>query len=150
MSRLKDRIAEELAEVRALHDGYLRPADVVEFARDPDTALHTQFEWDDSEAAAQYRLIQARTVIRMDVTVISSSPAPIRANVSLLTDRQAGNGYRQMVDVLADEDLRRQLLAQALSELQTVKRRYEHLSALARVWDAVDAVQTETEDRPSA
>ena len=55
---------------RAIHSltlgngGALTPAAVVDAARDPTSPLHASFEWDNTEAAHQYRLDQARTLIR--------------------------------------------------------------------------------------
>lgn len=48
--------------------GMLTPALVVEVAADPDHELHDRFEWDESEAARRYRLVQAGDLIR-SVTV---------------------------------------------------------------------------------
>lgn len=57
-------------------DGRLDPADVVEAARDPASPLHGYFEWDDTEAARQHRLGQARQLIRRIKieTVVHSVP----------------------------------------------------------------------------
>jgi hypothetical protein len=59
--------AEVVEALRALSDarqGKLSPEDVVQAARDPDSPLHSQFDWNDDEAAAKWRLEQARTLIR--------------------------------------------------------------------------------------
>lgn len=58
-------LAEIREEMNALIvDGVLRPADVVDAARNPNSSMHSQFEWDDGEAAEAYRLQQARSLIR--------------------------------------------------------------------------------------
>lgn len=44
--------------------GCLDPADVLAAARDPASPLHGCFEWDDSAAAAAWRLEQSRQLIR--------------------------------------------------------------------------------------
>lgn len=123
----------ELELVRRRHHGILRPADVVAFARDPQTALHTEFEWDDSKAAEQYRLEQARQIIRCAVRVIGDGKPPIRAYVSLLVDRQAGDSYRDVLDVMNAPNLRDQLLAQALREAESWRLRYEQFVELQPV-----------------
>lgn len=41
----------ELEIIREKHGGTIRPEDVVEFAKDPSTALHECFEWNDRKAA---------------------------------------------------------------------------------------------------
>jgi len=54
----------ELA-IRALEKrGKIDPHEVVLAAQDPDSPLHECFTWDDAEAASQFRLEQARALIR--------------------------------------------------------------------------------------
>lgn len=52
--------------IAALEDskGNVRPVDVIEAARDPKSALHKDFEWDDTKAAHKHRLETARKLIR--------------------------------------------------------------------------------------
>ena len=54
-------------EMQSIFDkhGAVTPSLVVEFAKDETTELHKRFEWDDTAAAEQYRLNQARRVIRV-------------------------------------------------------------------------------------
>lgn len=61
-----------IAEVKALEDrkGRLTPAQVVEAAKNKQSALHRCFQWDDTKAAASYRLQQAGEVIRQVRLVI--------------------------------------------------------------------------------
>ena len=42
---------EELEYIRQSNGGFLRPQDVVEYARNQETELHKRFTWDDGEAA---------------------------------------------------------------------------------------------------
>lgn len=136
----REQIAAELAQIQAVAGGLLMPAAVVAFARDPDTALHSQFDWNDTSAAQAHRLHQARMVIRLHVTVIGASADPIRAFVSLSSDRSGAGGYRAMVDVIEDDIQREIMLADALTELRRIQRKYKGLSALRRVWEALDNV----------
>jgi hypothetical protein len=56
---------EQLARITALEqERRLTPATLVTDARDPQSPLHTLFEWDNERAAEEYRLNQAREVIR--------------------------------------------------------------------------------------
>lgn len=136
---LKERIARELDRIARVNDGVLRQEDVVAFARDPSTALHSQFDWDDTEAAHQWRLQQAAQVIRMQVRVFEDDTAPVRAFVSLTPDRATGGGYRMMASVLSSEELSRQMMMDALAELSCVRRKYRTLMRLSGVWDQIDA-----------
>lgn len=135
-------IQEELEAIREEHNGILRAEDVLEYAKNPDTALHKKFIWDDTEAARQYRLAQARAVIRVNVIVPDATLTPVRAYVSLYSDRQQpGGGYRHLSDVLTHNDRRKQLLAQALKEARTWREKYKNLAELAPVFGAIDEAQ---------
>lgn len=133
-------IREELALLTV--EGMLHPEDVVAFARDPETALHAQFEWDDTEAAHQFRLEQARRVIRVHVVVDDTDGAAqqVRAFVSLSSDRRSGGGYRTFAAVKSDEALYAEMLSDALGQLVGIQRKYQRIKELGRVFRAVDAV----------
>lgn len=146
----KSAVQAELEIIRKQHGGILDPKDVVKFAKNPKTALHAQFNWDDTEAAKQWRLHEARNIIRLHVTVISDeNPHPVRAYVSLSTERHgskaASTGYRHVADILSDEDLSIQMLSDALNELKTFQKKYRTLKALKPVWDAIEKVEVVAE-----
>jgi hypothetical protein len=124
------------------HGGSVLPSHVVEFARDETTALHSYFDWNDSEAARQWRLEQARRVIRLSVTVVRDDPRPIRAMVSLTTDRRDGIGYRSLQSVLSDNALRAQMEMDALNELRAFRRKYERLASLSPLWPVIEQIES--------
>lgn len=132
----------ELQHIAAVNDGVLQARAVVEFARNPETALHARFEWDDTKAGESYRLFQARNLIRVSVQWLGiDTPKRIRAFVSLRDDRkQDGGGYRTTVNVMTDTDRRAHLLAEALMELQGFRRKYAELSELAQVFGAIESL----------
>lgn len=134
-------VARELEAIRKRHRGILRPGDVVEYARDQKTALHELFEWDDGKAAEEYRLEQARQVIRCTVHLIEDEQPPVRAYVSLQDDRKAGNSYRSIEEVLASPKLREALLSQALREANSWQKRYERLNELKPVFRAIQKAE---------
>ena len=139
----RQEIIAALESIRAAHGGILRPEDVVAHAAEPTSVLHTRFEWSDSKAAHEYRLWQARHLIRVCVTVLpQTDPEEIKAYVSLKADREApGGGYRALVDVLKDDELRRQLLSEALEDLKVFQAKYEQLQELAPVFKAAKEVR---------
>lgn len=140
--KAKDAIQKELDTIRRRHGGLLRPRDVVAFARDPHTALHGRFEWDDSKAAQDYRLWQAREIIQVFVTVVKSGSPAIRTFVSLRTDRSVeGGGYRATVDVMSDRQMRKQLLSEALDEAERWQAKYAALRELAPVFRELARIQ---------
>ena len=142
--KLKMTITEELEEIAKDNRGKVRPIDVVEYARDPETTLHGQFTWDDSDAAQRYRLWQARQVLSVYVKMDArgSKDANIRVFVSLPKDRTEGNGYRSLATVMKSKAYRAQLLEMALSELQVFRhnQRYKLLTELLPIWTAIDKI----------
>ena len=130
---------EELEAIRHQNGGILRPGDIVDFARDENTALHSRFEWDDNAAAVQYRLEQARRIVRVTVVVLPNHNKSVNAYVSLTSDRQNGDSYRHIGDVLADPLARQHLIRQALDEAEAWRKRHADLVELAEIFDAIDA-----------
>jgi hypothetical protein len=127
----------ELQGVARRHGNVLKAEDVVDFARDPRTALHSRFTWDDTLAAHQYRLEQARALIRIVVTVIPGHNREFRVFASMQADRvEQGGGYRYMVSILGNKAKRQRFLAEALAEFDRWKEKYEALEELAEVFSA--------------
>jgi len=100
-----------LERMAAKNGGLLLVDDVLEAAKDKRCVLHKHFEWDDTEAARQYRREQARGLIQKCRVQITTAPdVSIRAFVSLQSDQVSGGGYRMTAAVLDDEQLKAQLL----------------------------------------
>ncbi len=134
----KKQIAEELAALASR--GRLDPRRVVEWAQSHrSSALHSCFEWNDGKAAAQYRLWQARELI-VSVEVVYENGRKQQVYVSPVVTRGEG-GYRRLVDVLSEPEMRAHFLAQALAELEAVCEKYEDLCELAGVRAAVKLVR---------
>jgi hypothetical protein len=135
-------VAIELQRIRDAHGGILRAADVVAEAADPASPLHSRFTWDDGEAAYQWRLQEARQLIRV---VVGFFPAPqglmeFRIYTSMQQDRHVpGGGYRVVLDVIGSPAWRQRLLAQALAELNHFRNKYRELEELVNAVDAAMA-----------
>lgn len=132
-----DRLIEE-------NGGSISPAKVVAAASDPASPLHSLFQWDDTDAARQWREHQARLYLRAVCVVIpvpgSDEPQRFRAYLSRPSER-GGDSYHPIARVLTDTDLYNELLQEALKELNECRKRYKGIKELARVFDALDAVQ---------
>jgi hypothetical protein len=138
-------IQEELEYIRIQNGGLLDPVKVVAYARNSETALHHKFEWDDSVAAEQYRIWQARKIISLELTIvqgIKSESVSIRTYSSLSDDRRGeeARGYRLSMDILSDEDLTQRLLEEARQEMRLFRRKYEKLKELSKVFEAMDSL----------
>lgn len=139
--------AEEIRRIADRDGGLLSPEAVVEHARDPSSALHTRFEWDDTEAARCWRLEQARQLIRVHVEVVDGDAEPVRTYVSLRRDRVGANGqaptYRALRDVMLDPQLRQELLTEAAADVRWLQSKFRALkqiaSKFAEVGEAIEA-----------
>ena len=133
---------QELETIAAANNGLLRAADVIAFAVDESTALHSRFTWDDDEAAHQYRLYQARNLIRVTVSMLPRVKQEYRAFVSLKSDRYSGDGggYRVTANVLSSKERRAELLENALEDLEVFQQKYRMLTELAPVFGAASQV----------
>lgn len=136
-----------LKELASQKGGRLSPKDVVNAARPIKSPIHDRFEWDNTKAAEQYRLEQAKHLIRVTIELM---PTPKRGEVkvrtlcSLSSDRGSGKSYRVTEDVMSDEELRKIMLRDALDELQSFERKYACLTELAAVFTAIKKVQSKT------
>jgi len=132
----------EMTKIQAKDGGLLQAEAVVRFAANPKTALHKKFTWDNRKAGHEYRLWQARELIGVFVTVLKPNTQPVRAFVSLRADRKLpGGGYRAIVDVVSDADMRRQLLAEALDDAERWQGKYAALTELKPVFKEIARVR---------
>ena len=138
MGRLQQAQARELQRI-ADRDGILRPEAVVDAAKNKKNPLHTRFEWDDTEAGHRYRIWQARQIINVQVVQLPHTETVSRVYVSLPRDRDEG-GYRAVVDVLNDDELREEMLSAALADANRWRSKYRDLKELSRVFDEIDLV----------
>lgn len=85
-------------------DGKLTAESVLAEAQDVSSPIHSLFEWDDTIAAHEYRLEQARRVVRMTITTVEGET--VRAFVHL----RSVDSYAPIEDALATTDWRQEIL----------------------------------------
>lgn len=129
-----EAVGRHLENLRARNGGILTPEIVLDDAQDESSPLHPFFEWDDTEAARQFRLKQARNVIRSVVAIYKEAPTrePIRAYVHVRTE-DAPPRYMETSAALACSPTRDAVLRRAKAELDAWRRRYADLQELAEV-----------------
>jgi hypothetical protein len=131
---------ERLEELREENGGSLTPEAVVADARKRTSPLHGAFEWSDRVAAHQYRLEQARLLLR-SIEILDLHPQyirPARAYYAIPADNGQGRVYQASSVVLSDTAMRERLLEQARRELAAFRRKYEQLEELAQLFEAID------------
>ena len=107
-------------------DGLISPDAVVEAARDPRSALHRFFTWDDSAAAEMYRKVQARQLIRTVVVREHNEPALHYVNVKVKVAGGAQRrGYVDRDRIIADDDLFEQVIADVRARIVAQQNKLE-------------------------
>lgn len=133
----KPEIIKALKQIAARNGGMLMPEEVVKAARPAGSTLHKYFTWDDTDAAAKCRLQEARQLINVCVEYIGGKKElESRVFVSLRSDRLEG-GYRPLVTVLTNRQMREELLADAIEEMKYFQTKYRGLRELADVFAAM-------------
>ena len=136
-------VGERLEELRQENGGALTPELVVEDGRNPNSPFFPFLQWDDQSAAAEWRLNQARSLIRAVVVRYRRSaddvPRTVRAFVSVQQDED--RGYVAVAQVMSDERLRAQAIRKAWDELAAFRKRYAEISEFAVLFAAVDELE---------
>ena len=130
-------IGQQLEHIRKKNGGFMTPQMVVDDARKSRSPLHNAFEWDDAQAASQYRIEQAGYIIRhLSVTVVVGAKETVtRAFVSIKQDD--GACYTSIVRAMGDAELRAQVLQQAWAELEAWKGKYKEYDELSHIFAAM-------------
>lgn len=113
----------------------LTPQSLVDLARDDNSALHNDFEWNDSIAGEKYRNIQASEMIRL--IVIQSEEAehePIRVFQKV----EEAHTYEPVRLIVQHKDEYQALLRRAKAELKAFENRYKSLVELQEVFKEID------------
>ena len=121
----------------------LTAEEIVESAKDKKNPLHDLFEWDNSIAGEQYRLAQARIIVNEVKVMIENKeycafesvavPVPYGSKSNSESSTEIVREYRPIVEILSNEDLRKQVINSALNHLSYWERQNEKYSELAPI-----------------
>ncbi|RLG20654.1 hypothetical protein DRN72_04825 [Methanosarcinales archaeon] len=151
-SRITDKQAQiygECLEKIAEEKGVITPPDVVEEAKSETSPLHDYFEWDNEVAGEKYRLHQARNLINSIIVVVETPDETIeeRAFFNVKIEKEAHEqaeeteikqAYVPVSVVVREKPYRDQILEQALREINYWKRKYENLTELSVIFEAIE------------
>lgn len=132
---------EHLEAMRVSHGGRLTPQSVVEEASSPGSPIHKAFTWDDTKAAHDHRVWQARQLIGHITVEYEDRPITerVRAFANVTIDKcQYYDSMRVVVD---DPAKRQQILADAMREIDSWRRRYAAIEELAGIRQAIADVK---------
>ncbi len=140
----RDKLSPEVVanELRRIEEkkGVLDAELVVEYAKSKKSPIHDAFEWDNSLAAHEYRLTQARTMIRSLRVVVEDATQPKR--LFWHTVEQCGKNQKSMYvlrDRLGGEaELQEATYREVVSQLKGLRARYAELKELSDIWEKID------------
>ena len=119
-------------------DGRLTAKNLVDISRPEDAPLHNEFEWDDAKAGENWRQQQARCIINSLIVVSPETQKPVRKFFNIVSEDRK---YESIEAVMQSVDKRDMLLRKAMSELSAFRKKYAHLSELAKVFDVIDGLE---------
>ncbi len=139
----------ELEKIRAKSvSGDAEAEDIVKIASNPKNPLHEEFVWDDSVAGHQFRLQQARYLVRAIEVIYETVPMGRAQKVKLVRvpaysnlrpkGPSEGRGYTRTVEIVDDPQLRQQLLAEAYRDIERFKLKYAILEEFGDLMDAMN------------
>jgi hypothetical protein len=120
-------VGEVLAGIREKH-GMLETEMVLQEASKKRSKIHAAFEWDDGKAGHEFRLIQARKMIRSISVILEDGDEPAYVHVKIDNDN-----YYQSTSVAAENVDEWQLVhRQALRMLQSASDNLDQLDQVSK------------------
>lgn len=132
-------VGKHLELLRLQCKGELTPQDVLADAKNNNSPLHSFFEWDEGAAAEQYRLQQARGLIRSVVAIYTDDTQPaVRTRAYVHIAEPSAPHYREAGHAMSQKKTRDMVLQRAWRELQAWRRRYADLKQLSDLFECID------------
>jgi hypothetical protein len=140
-------VTEALRRLAEAGRGVLLPEAVVQAARDPRSALHNHFTWNDNEAAEKHRLDEARTLIRSVKVIIQTDSRRIEAVAYVRDPAAAGNeaGYVPTATLRTRADEARDALIAEFAQIGARLKRARALAAALGLEDEVEHLSSRVE-----
>ena len=137
-------VGQHLEIIRQQCKGEITPEDVVNDARSDNSPLHSFFNWDDSSAAQQFRLGQARGLIRAVVAVYVREDGPaVRQKYLVHIPEGETSHYRESVHAMSQPRTRQLVLERAWAELVQWRKKYADLNEFAALIPTIEQIGEE-------
>jgi hypothetical protein len=140
-------VRERLERIRRREKGILTPDAVVNDARDTSSPLHGYFTWDDTEAAKQFRLDQARTLIRNIKVEVITTTNRVAAPFYVRDPQRSSDeqGYRAIAEIKdersASADALQYEFNRAIAVLERAVSIAEELGMSTRVAELIQRIR---------
>ena len=142
-AKIKPEVAHTALEKIREKNGNLTAGMVLLEAKKARNPLHKAFEWDDSTAAEEFRLEQARRMLRSIEIVYTELPKTPLRQYEVVTepakkDSPERKVYKTVEEILEDPTTRDELLGRAIRDAITFRKKYHALSELSQVFAELD------------
>lgn len=138
------------SELSALNEAkQLTPARVVEAARNPKSAMHSHFDWDDASAAQKYREDQARTLIRSFEIEFRGGGTTIFHVQEFVEDPrkpEKEQGYISFSTIKSDKQLRREFMDRELMMAEVHVNRTRQFAGALKLLPEVEEIEESLAD----
>lgn len=112
-------------------------------AKRKNSPTHGYFEWDNNRAAQEYRLEQARLLIRsVDIIVISDGKEFETRAFHHIKINEDETAYVSTNVIFSNKDYYFQVLENAISEIKSWQEQYRNYRELSKIFEAVDLTIT--------
>lgn len=123
--------------------GVINPNDLVEVARPEQSPIHDMFEWDNAKASEQWRVEQARALIRSVRVEIMGIKTNAYFNCQVEVNGESAQGYFSAGTVLSTEDMTNQVLVTAIREIKYWQAKYKDIFELKELVNGEKVVEVE-------
>jgi len=149
MVKLKYKVTEKfteevISEILEIKDKKgLTASTLLESAKKKKSKLYDMFEWEDSIAGEKWRLHQARLLINEVKIIVEDKEMYAFENISVSVDSKEGiensreREYKPIIEIMNNEDYRKQLVSRALEEVNYWKERHSELSELVPIFNSI-------------
>lgn len=121
------KIGEELESIEL--SGEVTNEKVLQYAKDnKDSELYKCFEWDDKIAGEKYRLLKASQIISSISFIVEEEPVKKqKIYYSIKSEKEEARKFKNIKDILEDDEDYKALLDKARKEFETCKDNYDSL-----------------------
>lgn len=137
-------VGDKLTEIKE-RDGAITPDAVVQEAKPKKSVLHGYFEWDDSKAANEFRLNQARHLTRNIIAVSYKEGEPAesyRAFTHISRAVTESPGYYSTIDTMRDDERRVYVLSKIRDLLQSTYRKLQEYRSYEELSEVLEAIES--------
>jgi len=134
-----------LEAIARINGGVLRPFDVVQDARQPDSPLHELFEWDVEEAAQEHWMHTARRIIASVKVNITTETIVLKAPAYVRDPRLHGReqGYLETIKLRTEHEIAKEVLAGEVQSVISALRRARNVAAALDMESEIDRLMEE-------